>query len=85
MLDSLESDGWIYTAVHARGVAERVSITPKGRELVERMTARREREIDAILRRMTDTSRDQLTRAFTTFAAAAGEQTVDRPRKGIAP
>lgn len=84
-VDSLERDGWIYTAVHARGVAERVAITAKGRELVDRMTARREDEIKAVLGRMPDADRTQVAQAFASFAAAAGEPSVTRPRKGIAP
>lgn len=85
MIDSLESGGWIFTAVRARGVTERVGITASGRELVERMTARREHEIASILRRVPDGNRAQLAEAFTSFAVAAGEQPVSRPRKGIAP
>lgn len=51
----------------------RVSISPAGRDLVEAVTLRRRREVQAIVDRMTPDERDQLVTTLRMFADAAGE------------
>lgn len=85
LLDSMEDSEWIASHSPARGVSERVVITHKGRDLIDTMTERRQREIDEILGRMSAAERSGVARAFNSFAAAAGEAQVGKPKRGIAP
>ena len=50
-----------------------VSITPQGREIVDRVTRRRRKEIATILRSVPDQHRSRLVEALNAFAEAAGE------------
>jgi DNA-binding MarR family transcriptional regulator len=85
LLDSMEASGWIDSGSRARGIGETIAIRQQGRDLVESLTIRRQSEIDEILNRMPEDARAELARAFNSFAAAAGEQPIRKPRKGIAP
>lgn len=84
ILDSMHDAGWILTASPGRGTSESVTISAQGLELVNTITAQRQREIDSILSRMQDTDRETLARAFNAFAAAAGEPPYTGPRGGFA-
>jgi DNA-binding MarR family transcriptional regulator len=84
LLDVMESSDWIATDSSARGLGERIRITPQGRQVVESITAGRQREIDEILDRLSAVDRARLAHAFNAFAAAAGEDPVIAPRPEIA-
>jgi DNA-binding MarR family transcriptional regulator len=85
LLDSMESAGWIAGDSQGRGIGETLKISPQGRNVVESMTDRRQRDIDEILGRISEADRLELTRAFNLFAAAAGEAPVQKPKRGISP
>jgi DNA-binding MarR family transcriptional regulator len=85
LLDSMEASGWIDSGSRARGIGETIAIRGQGRDLVDALTERRQREIDEILTRVPEEARAELARAFNSFAAAAGESPTTKPRKGIAP
>jgi len=85
LLDRMEDCGWIYTATPGRGVTETVAITEQGRSLVEDVTRKRQREIDEILDRLSEADRSTIATAFSSFATAAHEPAIRRPKKGIAP
>ena len=85
ILDAMDNAGWIVTAKPGRGTSEMIAISAQGRQLVDDVTAQRQREIDMILDRMTNDDREVLARAFNSFAAAAGERPVPKPKSGIAP
>jgi hypothetical protein len=85
LLDAMESVDWIRVATPGRGVAEKVAIAAKGSEMVERVTSRRQQQIDEVLTRISSEEQSMLANAFTAFAAAAREPTLRKPRKGIAP
>lgn len=51
----------------------KLGLTPAGRRLVSRVTARRRRDLEAIVRRMTDDERRHAIEGLSAFAAAAGE------------
>jgi DNA-binding MarR family transcriptional regulator len=74
MCDRLARKGLIRrqrTAADRRTV--RVSISAAGRELVAAVTARRRRDIEAIVQRISPQERTHLVAALTMFAEAAGE------------
>lgn len=50
-----------------------LALSPRGAELVSKVTRRRRREIGKILAAVPVSSRAELIRAFETFSAAAGE------------
>ena len=50
-----------------------VSLTAKGRRVVERVTDRRRRDINAIASSMSPVDRERAVRGLTSFAVAAGE------------
>lgn len=54
-----------------------LTVTPKGKDLVDRVTAHRRKAISRVLRRMPADERDQLAVALDRFAAAAGEPSRD--------
>jgi DNA-binding MarR family transcriptional regulator len=54
-----------------------LSTTVRGRRVVDRVTARRRREVAAILERMPASRRTALVAAFEAFARAADEPSVD--------
>ncbi len=85
LLDAMENSGWIGADSHARGLGERITITQQGRNAVESITVRRQREIDEILERLSESDRTRLADAFNAFAAAARERPVTEPKPGIAP
>ncbi|HEX4059013.1 MAG TPA: hypothetical protein VHX87_11960 [Galbitalea sp.] len=84
LLDSMENAGWIFTAVAGRGVAEAVSISEQGRELVNAVTTKRQRDIDEILARLSEDDRSTIAKAFRSFAEAAREPALRGPRTGVA-
>jgi DNA-binding MarR family transcriptional regulator len=51
----------------------RLDLTANGRQLIESVTTRRRREIGQVLDQIPPGERDGLVRAFTAFAAQAGE------------
>jgi len=85
VLDAMEAADWISTSRPARGIGETVAIAPAGSVLVERVTENRQREINDILARMPAEDRLTMARAFTSFANAAAEPVVRRPRLGLKP
>ena len=50
-----------------------LTLTKKGKELVDRVTTHRRQAISRVLRRMSAIDRSQLAEALDTFASAAGE------------
>ena len=85
LLDSMEASGWIGSHSQARGMGETITITQQGQSVIDSITEQRQHDIDEILGRVSDEDRVGLARAFNSFAAAAGEAPIRRPRRGIAP
>jgi DNA-binding MarR family transcriptional regulator len=83
VLLSLERLGWVCVEELGRGVIEKVLITDQGRALVDRVTAQRQREIDAILDRMSDQDRLTVAGAFNSFADAAREPSLTNSTTSI--
>lgn len=54
-----------------------LTLTAAGKEIVDRVNREREADIEAILGRLSDTTRNTLVEALNDFAAAAGEMKVD--------
>lgn len=54
-----------------------LTLTDKGKDLVERVSAHRRKAIVRVLRRMPSDERDRLATAFDSFASAAGEPSRD--------
>jgi DNA-binding MarR family transcriptional regulator len=76
-LDRLEQGGWVERTPSAENRREvTVSITDRGRGLVQEVTAHRVRELAAVLHRIPETDRRILDGVFTAFADAAGEPTL---------
>ncbi|MEA9983835.1 MULTISPECIES: MarR family transcriptional regulator [Subtercola] len=77
-LDRMEVAGWI-TRIPGPGDrrAVLVELTDKGSQLVSDVTTRREQEIQKILAALSDEDRVALVRAFTLFATAAAEPSVE--------
>lgn len=61
-----------------------ISLTPKGRDLVDAVTSIRRREIAGIVDRIPPSERAPMVRALAAFAAAAGEPTADATSLGWA-
>lgn len=81
MIDRMSAAGWVSRAVNPASRRETlISLTPAGRELVERVTETRRAEIRTILERLPTTERTAVAAALDAFARAAGE----RPAPGLA-
>lgn len=76
-IDRMVAGGWVVRAENPDNRREvLLELTDDGRRLVESVTARRLREIEAVLDRMSKADRGALVNALTAFAAAAGEPEV---------
>lgn len=76
--DRLVVAGWVERVENPENRREvLLDLTDDGRRLVESVTARRRREIAAVLARMDAGQRDALGAAFAAFAEAAGEPAVE--------
>ena len=77
-LDRMVVAGWITRVANPEDRREvLVQLTDAGRQLVDEVTQRREREIQSILAVLTDHDRAELIRAFALFASAAAEPRVE--------
>jgi DNA-binding MarR family transcriptional regulator len=85
VLDAMEAADWISTSRPARGIGETVAVSPSGNALVQQVTQKRQSEIDEILARMSEEDRATVTRAFSSFASAAAEPALLRPKLGLQP
>ncbi|MEU1973737.1 MarR family transcriptional regulator [Microbacterium sp. NPDC019599] len=73
-VDRLVAGGWVEREVNRQSRRETlIGLTDSGRNLVNRVTDVRRAEIREILGRLTAVQREDLDRAFATFAEAAGE------------
>lgn len=74
MVDRLVSAGLINRLPHPTSRRELLAtLTPRGREVVQKVTARRRVEIARIVEKMPPAERYGLVRALTAFTAAGGE------------
>ena len=74
LCDRLVTKGFIERTPSAESRREVVvALTPAGRALVRSVTARRRKEIDAIMARLSPSQRVLIVEAFTAFSEAAGE------------
>ncbi|MGA0568113.1 MarR family winged helix-turn-helix transcriptional regulator [Rathayibacter sp. KR2-224] len=77
-VDRMVAGGWVARAENPESRREvLLELTDDGRWLVESVTVRRRRGIQAVLDQMPDAERAQLTTALQAFATAAGEPAVD--------
>lgn len=77
MVDRLVGAGLIDRLPHPTSRRELLAeLTPRGREIVQQVTARRRAEIAGIVEKMPPQERHGLVRALTAFTAAGGEQSV---------
>lgn len=75
--DRLVAAGWVRRSENPENRRETfIRLTPAGRKLVDRVTARRRDEIRAVVARLEPADRDLVLRAMSTFARAAGEPDV---------
>lgn len=73
-IDRMVAGGWVVRAENPDSRREvLLELTDDGRWLVESVTVRRRREIEAVLEKMSPADRDALVAALTAFTAAAGE------------
>ncbi len=78
MVERVEATGMVDRRVNPDNRREvLITLTDAGREVVERVTARRREELGAIVARMNMKQRGQLVRALNAFADAAGEPPAD--------
>lgn len=76
-VDRMVAGGWVTRAENPDSRREvLLELTDDGRWLVESVTVRRRREIEAVLERMTAEDRAALISALTAFTTAAGEPSV---------
>ena len=74
VLDRLESAGWVARAPSADSRREvLVTITERGSRLVQEVSAKRQTELDEVLRAIPEADRHRVVEALTAFADAAGE------------
>jgi DNA-binding MarR family transcriptional regulator len=74
MVDRLVSAGLIDRLAHPTSRRELLAVlSPRGREIMRKVTAHRRSEIAQIVEKMPPRDRDGLVRALTAFAAAGGE------------
>lgn len=77
-IDRLVTAGWVQRSASPDSRREVIiDVSTPGRELVDRVTDLRRRELQAVLNRMSTADRSAVLAAFSTFAQAAGEPTVD--------
>lgn len=75
--DRLVSAGWVRRAENPDNRRETlIRLTPSGRKLVDRVTARRRDEIGHVVQALTPGERDLVLRAMAAFARASGEPDV---------
>ncbi len=75
--DRLVAGGWVRRVQNPDNRREiLVSLTPAGRRVVDRVTARRRDEIREILGRLAESERQLVLEALSAFARAAGEPEV---------
>lgn len=75
--DRLVAGGWVRRAQNPDNRRETlVTLTPAGRRVVDRVTARRRDEIREILGRLTASDRELVLEALSAFGCAAGEPDV---------
>jgi len=76
-VDRMVAGGWVVRSGNPDSRREvLLELTDDGRWLVESVTTRRRREIEAVLGRMSAADRTALVAALTAFNAAAGETSV---------
>lgn len=77
-IDRMATAGWVQRSASPDNRREvMIDVSLAGRELVDRVTDRRRRELAAVLDRMPSKERAMVLTAFTTFTHAAGEPSVD--------
>lgn len=75
--DRLVSAGWVRRSENPENRRETlIRLTPSGRKLVDRVTARRRAEIGRVVMELTPGERDLVLQAMSAFARAAGEPEV---------
>ena len=73
--DRLVIGGWVRRAANPDNRREVIlTLTARGRRLVEAVTVRRAREIKGVLESLSPAERRAVLKGFTLFAAAAGER-----------
>lgn len=78
MVDRLVVAGLIDRLPHPTSRRELLAVlSPRGRDVVERVTARRRSEVAQILEKMPSPERVELVRALTAFTVAGGEPAGD--------
>jgi DNA-binding MarR family transcriptional regulator len=82
LLHSMEATGWLTISGPDRGISDSATITEQGRAVVDDVTSKRQREIDEILQRLSDTDRAMIDTAFSSFAVAANEPAIRKRDKG---
>jgi DNA-binding MarR family transcriptional regulator len=80
LLDMMEASGWIVGGSPVRALDDTIVISPQGKNVIQSMTERRQRDIDKIMARMSEADRAAVATAFSSFAAAAGEPPVKKPQ-----
>jgi DNA-binding MarR family transcriptional regulator len=77
-LDRLAAGGWVRRVQSTEDRREVVvTITERGSDLVQEVSAQRSADLAAVLARVASDDRAVLERAFTAFADAAGEPALD--------
>lgn len=77
-MDKIVAGGWAHRGTSPDSRREvLISLTEKGRALVDKVTERRHREISAILERLTPAEQDSVRGALELFAIAAGEYSAE--------
>jgi DNA-binding MarR family transcriptional regulator len=86
MVDRLVDGGFVSRRVNPDSRREvLLQLTKTGLQLVDEVTARRRKEIAAIVSSMAPGDRDGLVRALRAFAAAGGEPSADQAERDVLP